>query len=219
MCSHANVLDDLEVGDEVCTDCGLVLGRIIGQCRRNHDGSGGIIVKSSSAATSQRRGRRVGGEEEHREEGEEGEEESWDGGVGGGGTTAMSSATTRRPEWHCSWEVKREEMIGILGVYRMDAGCNVWRAMDLYNKLYHSRIDKIRMTESMCKTATAFAICQTMIENGSPRCQSEVCKMCGLESDAPLLNIPIRLRLGEDEMQRLVKVGLRAGTRQTGGLH
>lgn len=36
MCHHANILDDFQSGDSVCTDCGLVLERILGRA----DGGG-----------------------------------------------------------------------------------------------------------------------------------------------------------------------------------
>lgn len=107
--------------------------------------------------------------------------------------------------WTAGEARKRDEVTRLLDLIGLGTRCNVDEAMRRYRTVYGGRKagPGFRKCAKKERVATAFAICQTLAVSGYPRCYDGVARMCGLESDRPLLDLPGSLALADWETRRL----------------
>ncbi len=92
----------------------------------------------------------------------------------------------------------------VLDVLRSDCHRVRQTAARLYWKIYGGRPEApskgFRRSRHKERVAVAFAVCNTLAEEGMPRPVRYVTELCGLTSALPLLHLTKSLRLGEDEI-------------------
>ncbi len=178
LCPHKNTLDDYDVADIVCMDCGLVLDRLLG-------GSGG--------------GQRIGGGggwyenvSRHQEADPPLPDFFW----------LPPEERERRRSWesilHCLsvFHMDTEEVARL-------ALENYWK---IYGGRQSGK-GGFRKNQDKETLAIAFSICNTLAREGIPRPPNYVADVCGVskEDRSKLLKIPSALALGKEELQQLRK--------------
>ena len=185
-CDHQNVLDDYQTADTVCTDCGLVLGALIGA-----PVSGGHKMVRSSTLSSGRAADADGGEEEddvweerlHRwREEEELSARSWK----RFGATIYAQRLIRF----------------VLDQLRLDNDFVLPRVTDNYDALLTNR-PHVRKTDSKVQYAVAFSVMNVTTRECMPRPPQFILRLCGLNEEdmRPILNIDRTLLFSREEMQ------------------
>ncbi len=171
VCSHARVLDDFQTGDSVCTDCGLVLERLLGG---GGGGGGGEGTAYPSFILSPFAFNDISSD--------------------GNNDNVKKRAIAKRDD---SVEKKISHL---LSLFQIESEHVLNEIMNIYRKIYDNRRngDGFRKTFINQKIAFAFAICNGLARCNCPRPPKYIAKVCNLPSTRPLHDIPKSLRMGPD---------------------
>ena len=93
----------------------------------------------------------------------------------------------------------------VLCYLHMDTQCLLEQVMRNYNLIYGCRKEGrgFRKCEKKARVAAAFAIANTLARERIPRPTSFISRLCGLEREGSLLDLPAALKMRDEELQAL----------------
>ena len=178
VCPHKNKLDDYDVADVVCMDCGLVLDRILGGGPKGGGQAGGRWTENVFESP----------EEVER--------------------LLLLSSYNRLPGELRAREMARERIVHYLSQFHMDTEEMADSVLENYWKIYGGRENgKNGFRKSRRKQAVAFtfSLCNVMAKEGVPRPPGFVADVCRLKKEhrKKILQIPKSLNFGREERAQL----------------
>lgn len=104
-------------------------------------------------------------------------------------------------------QMQKVDVCTLLGLYHMDCDDMIERVWSLYQRIYGARKERqgFRKSTFKDKVAMAFAICNTMALQSTPRPAESVTNLLGLSSLKPLLDLPKTLNLSSSDLECLKK--------------